>query len=46
MDNTGTLTIETALTELDHNTTSCQEKVIPGKYVMLSITDTGFRHGC
>ncbi len=41
MDNTGTLTIETALTELDHNTTSCQEKVIPGKYVMLSITDTG-----
>lgn len=37
----GTLTIETANTPLDEHYASLHQEVVPGDYVMLSMTDTG-----
>jgi PAS domain S-box-containing protein len=39
----GRLTIETACTDLDERHTATNHEVLPGEYVMLSISDTG--HG-
>jgi two-component system cell cycle sensor histidine kinase/response regulator CckA len=43
MPNGGKLIIETCLTDLDENYDSKHKDVIPGDYVLMSITDTG--HG-
>ncbi len=43
MPDGGTLTIETALTELEETYTANKPDITPGEYVMISISDTG--HG-
>jgi len=42
MPNGGKLTIETANTMLDETYAALQSEVVPGQYVLISITDSGF----